>query len=83
MKISTMSSFDPRTVVLLDISKTFLSEKIKVNDLLRVTKNEVLAQIAWRSLDLERGIFNIGLEFLFESVRSDYESYLKMVREQV
>ncbi len=67
-----------KAIVLIEIDPNLFARHIKLRDILRVTENRVLTEVAWRHLNLETGVFEAGLSFLEESKRDKYESLLAL-----
>jgi len=76
MKISSLQPVSRKAMVLLEIDPNLFAKHIKLKNILRVTENRVLTEVAWRHLNLETGVFEAGLFFLKESERNKYKSLI-------
>ncbi len=72
MKLAAFQPLKRKSVVLIEIDSSLFSMHIKLNSILKVSENRILAEVAWRHLNLETGLFEAGLEFLEEAQRSNY-----------
>ena len=77
MKLTAFQALKRKTIVMLEIDSNLFSIHIKLNTILKISDNRILAQVAWRHLNLETGLFEAGVEFLQESQRGVYQSDLE------
>lgn len=78
IKISLLAALEKNahTLLFLDIAK--LDSYIDREKLLAISDNRLLAQVAWRKLNLNTGLFEAGLRFIEESERKDFESVIEL-----
>ncbi len=77
MKMSAVQPLKRNAIILLEIDSNLFSVHIKLNSILKISKNHLLAQVAWRHLNLETGLFEAGIQFLEESQRHRYQAELE------
>lgn len=76
MKITVLHPLNRDTAVLLDTNLDRLSIHIKLKDILVVSKARILAEVAWRHLNLETGFFETGFLFVHTHRRQEFESLM-------
>ena len=93
VKIRALPPLTPQGKVLIRLNLKPLSVLIDTQDFLFVSPSElsvdkehsiddgkqILAEVAWRHLNLETGLFEAGLRFIEGGRRRDYESYITSV----
>ena len=77
LKISCMTPLEPKSIVLLDLDLNLLYRYIGSEELLMVSKRRILTEVAWRKLNLETGLFEIGLEFWGAAKRDRYTTAIQ------
>ena len=73
MKITCLESLERGAVILLEVDLNLLAKHIKVDHLLQIKENRILAEIKWRHLNLETRLFEAGLEFIQTSQAKECE----------
>ena len=76
MKISCLEPFKPGAIVVLEADLNLLARHIRVNHLLQVAENRILAQVCRRSLNLETRLFEAGLEFIQTNKTKEFETFV-------
>lgn len=76
MKLNAFHPLTRNSVILIQINPDLLSVHIQLPLILRVSKDQILAQVIWRHLNLETGIFETGVRFLEEHDRQHYQGFL-------
>lgn len=78
IKISLLTALekDSHTLLILDLSK--LDAYLDRNNLLKISDNRILAQVVWRKLNLNTGLFEAGLKFIEESEREDFGHVIEL-----
>lgn len=74
MKISAFQPLKRKSIVLIEIDPDLFSVHINLNQILKISENHIMAQVAWRHLNLETGLFEAGVEFIEERQRLYYLS---------
>lgn len=69
MKITGFHPLKRNSIVLIEIDPNLFSVHINLNQILKISVNHILAQVAWRHLNLETGLFEAGAEFIEEKQR--------------
>lgn len=77
MKLTAFQPLKRKSAVLLEISSDLFSVHIRLNPIIKISENRILAEVAWRHLNLETGLFEAGLEFLQENERKYYQADLE------
>ena len=77
MKLSAFQPLKRKSVVLVEIDPDLFSVHIQLEPILKISENRILAEVAWRHLNLETGLFEAGLEFLKESQRKFHQADLE------
>lgn len=77
MKLTAFQPLKRKSVVLLEIDSDLFSVHIQIDPILKISENRILAEVVWRHLNLETGLFEAGLEFLKESQRKYYQADLE------
>lgn len=70
MKITSFHALQRNAFVLVQFDLLLFSKHIKLDLILKITQNRLLARVVWRHLNLETQIFEAGLEFLLETQRA-------------
>ena len=73
IKITTLAPLERNSQIILQVNANKLKKLIPYNALLKITDNRLLAEIAWRKLNLDTGIFEAGVRFIEECERNDYQ----------
>ena len=76
MKITALQPLEPNTVVLLELNTDRLATHIRTKEILFASPDHLLAEVAWRHLNLETGLFEAGVRFLEADERDRYESHI-------
>ena len=74
MKITCLESLERGAVVLLEVDLNLLAKHIKVDHVLKIKENRILAEVKWRHLNLETRLFEAGLEFIETHQAKEYET---------
>ena len=74
MKITCLEPLEREAIVLLEADLNLLAKHIKVNHLLQIKENRILAEVKWRHLNLETTLFEAGLEFIEVSQAKEFET---------
>lgn len=64
MKITCMAALHPGQVVALQLDPALLTREFPKEKLIFVAKDKVLAEVVWRKLKLDTGLFEVGLKFV-------------------
>ena len=75
MKITALQPLKRDTTILMDTDLNRLSIHIRLKDILIASKERLLAQVAWRHLNLETGLFEMGLRFIQAHRRREFGGY--------
>ena len=73
MKITTLPPLEPHSVVLLELDIDVLKSVIDTKHLFVLSSKRLLATIAWRHLNLETGLFEVGIRFIENWRRDEFE----------
>ncbi len=76
MKIAALQPVSRKAIVLVDFDPNLFSKYVKLKNILRVAENRLLAEVAWRHLNLGTGVFEAGLSFLEARKHDEYESLI-------
>ena len=76
MKVAALQPLSRKAIVLIEFDPNLFSKYMKFKNILCVTENRFLAEVTWRHLNLETGVFEAGLSFLEASKRNKYESLI-------
>ena len=76
MKITALEPLSRKAVVLVEFDPNLFSKHVNLERILRITENRLLAEVAWRHLNLETGVFEAGLSFIEASKYNEYESLI-------
>lgn len=74
MKITGFQPLKRKSIVLIEIDPNLFSVHINLNQILKISGNQILAQVVWRHLNLETDLFEAGVEFIEEKQRLYYLS---------
>ena len=83
MKITAMAAMEPRSIVLVHVDLSLFNGRVRADELLTVSKKEVLCEVVWRKLNLETGLFEAGLKFIPSSERVQFRSAVEKASELV
>jgi hypothetical protein len=73
MKISALAPLERRSIILVDLDLKTILEMIRTKQILSISDRRILAEVAWRHLNLQTGLFEAGLRFLEPRDRTEYE----------
>lgn len=76
MKLNAFHPLVRNSVILIQMNPDLFSVHIKLPLILRASKDQILAQVIWRHLNLDTGIFETGIRFFEERDRKHYQGYL-------
>ena len=72
IKITTLAPLERHSNALLDIPESQIGDLLDADHIVFVAKKRLLAEVAWRRLNLETGLFEAGLRFIEENERDGY-----------
>lgn len=64
IKVTSLSSLERHSKTIIDIDRAKLASLIRSKKMESDEKNKVLAEVVWRRLNLQTGLFEMGLRFL-------------------
>lgn len=76
MKISTLATLERHSNALIDVNLRQLERLIGEQTAILIGGKWLLARVAWRKLNLETGLFELGLRFIEERERPEFESVI-------
>ncbi len=76
MKVTSLGSMERHSKALVDLGLKQLTELIRPSKAILIAGKRLLAEVAWRRLNLETGLFEMGLRFIQESERLNYVSLI-------
>ena len=76
MKLSSLEPLSRKAIVLLELNVNLIEKHVKLKNILQISENRILAEVTWRHLNLDTGVFEAGLRFLETRKRNDYESLI-------
>ena len=74
MRITALEPLERNTTALVDVDLEKLPPQIQTQELLLASEKRILAEVAWRNLNLETGLFEAGLRFIEADRRQEFES---------
>jgi|SRR3990167_3746837 len=78
MKITAMSPPEPSTFALVEVDLSSMDDYVKEDELLAVSSNRILAEVVWRKLNLETGLYEAGLKFIEASRRDEFRVEIEL-----
>lgn len=76
MQIAALQPVSRKAIVLIEIDPRLFSRHVKLEHILSITENRILAEVTWRHLNLDTGVFEAGLSFIEARKRGKYESLI-------
>jgi hypothetical protein len=77
IKITCMAPLARHQILVLQLDPMLLNRYLPKEGLIFVSKDKVLAEVVWRKLKLETGLFEIGLQFISANRRKELETAIK------
>src|SRR3989344_5871753 len=74
MKITALEPLERNAKALIDVDLEKLPPQIQTQELLLASERRILAEVAWRHLNLETGLFEAGIHFIEADRREECES---------
>ena len=76
IKISSLAPLERNAVALVDLDLKALSLRIRTDEIILVRDKHILAEVAWRHLNLETSLFETGLRFIETTRQREFESFI-------
>ncbi|MBI4373197.1 MAG: PilZ domain-containing protein [Candidatus Omnitrophica bacterium] len=76
MKITSIVPLERNAIVLLNLNWKSLAVIVPADDILILSEGHILAEVAWRHLNLESRFFETGLKFVEKKERTNYEALI-------
>ncbi|OGX06353.1 MAG: hypothetical protein A3G87_01770 [Omnitrophica bacterium RIFCSPLOWO2_12_FULL_50_11] len=73
-----MSPPEPSTFALVEVDLSSMDDYVKEDELLAVSSNRILAEVVWRKLNLETGLYEAGLKFIEASRRDEFRVEIEL-----
>ena len=76
LKITSFQPLSRNAIVLLEVDLNPFAKHTKLDNIIRISKNRILAEVRWRHLNLETRLFEAGLEFLEARREREYQEFI-------
>jgi len=80
MKITSMAPLERNSVALLDLDLSAIARQVREAELLLVSHRRILAEVKWRTLNLQTGLFESGLQFIDPARRREFETQIAQAK---
>lgn len=77
LKIHALTPLERHSVAVIDLDLNSLSVLIPTDEILIISERKLLAQVAWRHLNLNTGLFEAGLQFVESKRREEFEDLIE------
>ena len=76
LKINSVAPLERHSIAIVDLDVHALSVLIRTDELLLISDRRILAEVAWRHLNLETGLFEAGLRFVEAKRQEEFEDLI-------